>query len=321
MNNALQPPPPFCFENDLANVMTGNISREWSRWKNRFLIYMKAIKLDKETADVQINVLLHIVGEKCQEIFEQFNEQFSSAERLLAKFDNYFSGKKNLTIERQKFFARSQVDCESIEQYINELSKLSLSCEFQNLSEDLVKDRLIYGIKDDGLRERLLREQDLTLTKTVEICKLAEMSRAQASFIKRDHLLREQVNIEENIHAVQRTNPATGSVCTCACGGNSSRAGSGRSARPTYGERVAPAGGLRDGGERAVTSSRRPARAAQWQRGTCNRCGTAHSKFDCPAYGKRCRNCNKLNHYAKMCRAGRVHAVQEDSSDRDSEAS
>lgn len=323
MNNALQPPPPFCFDNDLANVTTGNISREWSRWKNRFIIYMKAIKLDKETADVQINVLLHVVGEKCQEIFEQFNEQFSTAERLLAKFDNYFSGKKNLTIERQKFFGRSQVDCESIEQYINELSKLSLSCEFQSLREDLVKDRLIYGIKDDGLRERLLREQDLTLTKTVEICKLAEMSRAQASFIKRDNLLREQVNAEENIHAVQRSSPATGSACMCSCAGNASRAGSGKSARPAFGAR---GGGDGAGGERAVTSSRRLARpaqaaraaraAAQWQRAACSRCGTVHSQYECPAYGKICRNCNRPNHFAKMCRAGRVHAVQEDSSDR-----
>ncbi|KPJ14707.1 hypothetical protein RR48_06881 [Papilio machaon] len=126
MNNALQPPPPFRFDDSVSNVTSGNITREWSKWKNSFKIYMKAIKLDKETPDVQVNVLLHVAGEKCQEIFEQFNEQFRTAEDLLIKFDGYFGGKKNLTIERHKFFGRNQQDCESMEQYISELNNRRL---------------------------------------------------------------------------------------------------------------------------------------------------------------------------------------------------
>ncbi|CAG9828601.1 unnamed protein product [Diabrotica balteata] len=33
----------------------------------------------------------------------------------------------------------------------------------------------------------------------------------------------------------------------------------------------------------------------------CFKCGTNHGKMNCPAYGKNCQNCGKLNHYAVGC--------------------
>ena len=35
----------------------------------------------------------------------------------------------------------------------------------------------------------------------------------------------------------------------------------------------------------------------------CNNCGSQHPKKQCPAFGKQCRKCNKLNHFAKCCRS------------------
>ena len=37
----------------------------------------------------------------------------------------------------------------------------------------------------------------------------------------------------------------------------------------------------------------------------CYRCGGTfpHQGFDCPAIGKRCSNCKKMNHFAKVCRS------------------
>jgi len=52
----------------------------------------------------------------------------------------------------------------------------------------------------------------------------------------------------------------------------------------------------------------------------CGNCGTVHDKFRCPATGKRCRKCNKLNHFQVMCRSRSskyVHDVVEKDSDSD----
>ena len=48
-------------------------------------------------------------------------------------------------------------------------------------------------------------------------------------------------------------------------------------------------------------------------------CGYTHEKNKCPAFGKKCRNCSKLNHFAKMCKRQKVHVLygtnQNDDSD------
>lgn len=35
----------------------------------------------------------------------------------------------------------------------------------------------------------------------------------------------------------------------------------------------------------------------------CSYCGSSHAFGRCPAFGKQCRNCDKLNHFASVCRA------------------
>ena len=43
----------------------------------------------------------------------------------------------------------------------------------------------------------------------------------------------------------------------------------------------------------------------QRPRRPCGNCGTFHKRRECPAYGKTCRKCNKLNHYGDYCRGSR----------------
>jgi hypothetical protein len=44
------------------------------------------------------------------------------------------------------------------------------------LSESLIKDRLVLGIRDKNVKDRLLRTKNLDLLKAVEICKAAEIT-------------------------------------------------------------------------------------------------------------------------------------------------
>ena len=51
------------------------------------------------------------------------------------------------------------------------------------------------------------------------------------------------------------------------------------------------------------TKQRNQSRPEASRTQTCGNCGNKHSKTDnCPAKGKTCLYCNKLNHFAKMCR-------------------
>ena len=36
---------------------------------------------------------------------------------------------------------------------------------------------------------------------------------------------------------------------------------------------------------------------------SCSNCGLQHPKRQCPAYGKQCQECKKLNHFTKCCKS------------------
>ena len=55
-----------------------------------------------------------------------------------------------------------------------------MNCAHEGITPDeILRDRLVLGLKDDGMRERLLRVNDLTLGKALDICKAAEQTSVQ----------------------------------------------------------------------------------------------------------------------------------------------
>ena len=53
--------------------------------------------------------------------------------------------------------------------FFTELKKLSKECEFSDLQNSLIRDMIVIGITDNHLRQRLLREPDLTLDSAIKL--------------------------------------------------------------------------------------------------------------------------------------------------------
>ena len=68
---------------------------------------------------------------------------------------------------------------------------MSASCEFGTLKESLIKDRIICGILDHELKNRLLREENLTLENCVKICKAAELAELQIKSMDKENIINE----------------------------------------------------------------------------------------------------------------------------------
>ena len=56
--------------------------------------------------------------------------------------------------------------------------------ELDHLQESLLRDMIIIGLHDKKLQVRLLREINLTLDRTVEICQTIELIRSHAKAIQ-----------------------------------------------------------------------------------------------------------------------------------------
>ena len=159
-----------------------NLSHDWEKFKKAFEIYRDAMEIDKKGEPTQIGILLHCIGEKGREVYETLT--FSEVEQnkyipVIKKFGEEFSPKKNTTYERFKFNSSNQKLGQTIEGYISELKKLSSTCEFGVLNESLIVDRLICGVRDNALRERMLRQVSLNLDAAIVMAKSAELVASQ----------------------------------------------------------------------------------------------------------------------------------------------
>ena len=97
----------------------------------------------------------------------------------MEKFDTYCTPKKDITYERYIFNTRIQQANETVDQYVTELKNMATTCNYGELREGLIRDRIVIGISDATLRARLLRETDLDLAKATQMCRTDEISKQQ----------------------------------------------------------------------------------------------------------------------------------------------
>ena len=60
-----------------------------------------------------------------------------------------------MIFERARFNLRNQREGESVEQYITALYQLIETCNYKQLTDEMLRDRLVVGIRDTALSERL----------------------------------------------------------------------------------------------------------------------------------------------------------------------
>jgi len=172
------PPPPPLEIHDVA------VSEKWRDWKEAWHEYALATDVDDKSEDKQVAVLLTALGPAARKVYRTFTWAADADSRkidsVLAKFDEFCRPRENIPFERYKFNVRQQEPGETFEKYLSVLRQMAGRCNFEHLTPDeVLRDRLLFGISDSRVRERLLREDKLTLTKTLEICRAAEVSKAQ----------------------------------------------------------------------------------------------------------------------------------------------
>lgn len=52
---------------------------------------------------------------------------------------------------------------------MSDLRNKAKTCRFGELTDELIRDRLMCGVTNDGMRKILLRDSELTLTKAIDL--------------------------------------------------------------------------------------------------------------------------------------------------------
>ncbi|GBN42352.1 Transposon Ty3-I Gag-Pol polyprotein, partial [Araneus ventricosus] len=256
-----------------ALKLEGNVAENWKKFKQKFFIYLEASEKINKPDKLKVALLLTTMGEDCLDIYNSFGLSAEDSEKfdiVIKSFDDYFSPKKNTVIARYKFFNCVQRENESVDSFVTNLKVLAKDCDFETQEENLIRDLLIIGIKDITIKEKLLIESDLHLDQAVQYCRAKESSNQQIQIMTHNETVVNSVKGKATLNTSPNINKR-GKIKT----------------RVSHEE------------EKGNKLSKR----------RCSKCNTIHAFRKCPAFGKYCHKCHKLNHFATVCRNKKINQV------------
>ena len=215
------------------------------------------------------------MGDQGDDILSSFGlteEDKNKYDIVKEKFQGYFVKKHNVIFERAKFNMRSQMEGESTDSFVTALHGLAEHCNFRDLKEELIRDRLVVGLRDAALSEKLQMDPGLTLEKAVTSARQKEAVRKQQPLLRGD--AKEIKPLSEdplpNVDVVKKFS------------------GPGPRKSNTFPQN-----------QRKFTPQ-------------CYRCGRPYQRgHQCPAINAICRKCNRRGHFQEACRSSsQVQEVQ-----------
>lgn len=173
-NNGIPPPAKMDIHGDTA--------QNWQYFEDSWNNYTIATGLNTKGNDILVATLLSVIGKECYQIYQHLPltvEERKDPKIIIQKLKDYFLPQKNTIYERYIFNSTIQETTEPFDTFLNRLRKNAASCEFGNLQDEMMRDRIVIGIRDNHLRARLLRESKLTLENTLTICRTSEATQTQ----------------------------------------------------------------------------------------------------------------------------------------------
>lgn len=102
----------------------------------------------------------------------------TTAERVLQLIGERIKSDRNLLYDRYMFHSCNQQEEESFDDYYLRLKKILDVCTYNQkvIAEEMLRDRIVFGVKDVSLKRKFLKEDPYTLTldKLRQICKVKE---------------------------------------------------------------------------------------------------------------------------------------------------
>lgn len=148
-------------------LLDANAAENWRKFFVQFEIYLIAKGKDAKADKLKVNLLLYYAGPEAIEEYSHFvftdEEDKHCYQDVCRKFEELCQGARNVIYERLVFNQRNQKEGERIDNFVSELKRLSLNCEFGDLRDSLIRDRIVGGVLSDELRGELLKKPDLTL--------------------------------------------------------------------------------------------------------------------------------------------------------------
>lgn len=141
-------------------------------------VYRTVREAFKKPEKVQVALLLHIAGVEAWTVFDTF--LFRSGESkekyydVLRKFREY--------VEPHRYVEKD----ETIHSRLTDLRTKASRFEFgsADVNDTMIRDEIVFGVRSERVKMKLLKERDLNLSSGAEICRVDEVSKKQFQCMK-----------------------------------------------------------------------------------------------------------------------------------------
>ena len=174
------------------------------KWSRRFEPFRQASGLAKEEEESEINTLIYAMGDQADDIlnfFKPSTTQLKQYHTVKTMFDEHFVVRRNVMFERAKFNQRHQEEGETVDTFITALHVLAEHCNFGTLANEMIRDRIVVGLLDAKLSEKLQLDPELTLPKAVNQARQSEAVKRQQTLMQND--FKETKGTKNEVHAVK----------------------------------------------------------------------------------------------------------------------
>lgn len=103
-----------------------------------------------------------------------------SYDELVKALKDHFHPTPSETVQRSRFHSRIRKPGETVATFVSELRSLAEFCNFGTSLEDMIRDRLVCGINNGKIQQKLLAEKKLTLTSAIEMAQGMETAAKNA---------------------------------------------------------------------------------------------------------------------------------------------
>ena len=196
---------------------SGNAS-EWDVFAEQLAYYLEANGI--EDAAKKRALLLSACGTSTYKLLktlvapaELSSKSFSDLVKLA---QDHYTPKPSVIMSRFKFNTSCRQEGESIIQFVTRLRDLASLCDYGDSAKELIRDRLVCGVRDDALQRTLLAVANLTYDKAYELAVLHESA-------ARNSQLLSATPTPVHYTTPRESDPSTKDQSKCyRCGGNHS---------------------------------------------------------------------------------------------------
>ena len=244
-------------------------------------------------AEKKVCTFLTVVGARTFSLVKDLvapkNPAECTYEELVTALKSHYRPQTVVIYERFKFYSRNQENGESISKFVAAIKARARTCEFGANLDNMLRDRLVMGLRDQATQRALLTTKDLTFTTAVELAFAREAAARDAKEIGSHS----GGNNAQTVHSVNSKNKS-----------KSFKKPSPNSGSPA--PFVKKPDSNQSHPKSKVSKSSKPNQP-------CSGCGNRHWRRDCPFKDAECHKCQKKGHIAKACftKANPISVVSE----------